>query len=111
MPDNSRFQSVPMATFDAATFTGVFVPLNPGGLAEPIKVLSMYNGSDRLVIISLNGVTPHAVLPIGGTLIKDLQTNADKSGIFSGEWLGGQGQVFWGMAAAGTGNIYIMGDF
>jgi hypothetical protein len=128
--DLSRFQCIEMAIFNSASFSGgstynimngpsQYQIYTGTGFQYDIKVLKMYNQSTVGVIISfmqtVNGSNavvnvPQDYIPAGGTFILDLQANhGDNSAYGSGTLNGAAGQVVWGNASAGTGNIYIIG--
>lgn len=117
--DYSSFECIELAVYDTAGLTGTFAPLNDSssyliytgdGFEDDIKILKMYNGSDVGVTLSYNSVKRHDYLPVGATVIIDLQTNhADNSAYGSGTLGGRKGQIIWGSGSAGTGNLYISG--
>lgn len=131
--DLSSFQCIEMAVFDSATFSGgttydimngpsQYEYFTGTGFQDDIKILEFYNGSNVGVVMSFTQIvatvmgTPTVVnvrnsyLPPGGTKIIDLQTNhQDFSSYGAGTLNGRQGQIIWGNASAGTGNIYITG--
>lgn len=110
MADLSSFQCIPMAVFDSSTLTGTYASMNSTGFADDIKILKMYNGASVAVTISYDGVTDHDFLPVGATVIIDLQTNhSDFSSYGAGTLYGRKGQIIFGKGTAGTGNIYIIG--
>lgn len=127
--DLSSFQPIEMAVYNSANFTGAgnfhvmngsasYTYFTGDGFQNDIKVLKMFNASTVPVVISYRQITssgsvvsePNDYLPVGGTFILDLQTNhADNASSGAGTLNGRQGQLVWGSATAGTGNIYIIG--
>lgn len=104
-----RVKSIPMVSFDTAGLTGTLAALNGTGTTQSLKVLSMYNASDVDVTLSLDGTTDNFIMPAGGTLILDCQTNSDGKGTGRGRWNVPKGQIIYGSGSAGTGLIYTMG--
>lgn len=120
---------VEMAVFDSSTFSGgstynlmnsssAYQYFTENGFPDDIKLLQVYNGSNRGIIVSFTQIVNsgsvvnvrNAFWPAGATLIVDLQTNhADNASNGAGTLNGRKGQLIWGNAAAGTGNVYIMG--
>ena len=127
--DLSSFQCVEMAVFDSSTFSGgaTYDIMNDSssyqyftgdGFPDDIKILKIYNGSTVGVTVSFRQIVDSGSVvnerndywPVGATIIIDLQSNhADFSSYGSGTLNGRKGQLIWGNAAAGSGNIYISG--
>ena len=131
--DLASFQCIEMAIYDSSNFSGgttwdllngpsSYQYFTGSGFQNDIKILELYNGSNVLIILSFTMITvnvmgtptnvnvQNATLPAGATKIIDLQANhADTSSYGSGTLNGKQGQLVWGNAAAGTGNVYISG--
>lgn len=97
MAELSSVQAIPNASFDLATLTGSFQPLNGTGFSDDIKMLEIYNGGTVGVDISFDGVTKHTFWPPGATLIFDFQSNhSDNSAYGAGTLNGRKGQIIWG---------------
>jgi|SRR5580698_3007267 hypothetical protein len=127
--DLSSFQPIEMAVFSATGFSGgsAYNVLNGAssyqyytgnGFQYDIKVLKMYNGTTVPIVLSYQQIVSGGAvvnvrndyIPVGGTFVLDLQTNhADNASNGAGTLNGRQGQLIWGNAAAGTGNLYIIG--
>lgn len=106
----SSVQAIPNASFDLATLTGSFAPLNGTGTSDDIKQLVIFNGGLVGVDISFDGVTKHDYWPPGATLIFDYQANHANQGI------GGQGvkylrkgQIIWGRTSTTSTYLQISG--
>ena len=124
---------IEMAVFNSSGFSGgttydlmngpsSYQYFTGSGFQNDIKIMELYNASNVLVILSYTMITVdimgtptnvnvrNATLPPGATKIIDLQTNhSDNSSYGSGRLNGKQGQLVWGNATAGTGNVYISG--
>lgn len=88
---------IPNASFDLATLTGSFQPLNGAGTSDNIKQLVIFNGAAVGVDISYDGVTKHDFWPAGATIVLDFQTNhAGNPPYGSGTKYLRSGQVIWG---------------
>lgn len=131
--DLSSFQMIEMAVFNSASFSGgttwdvmngpsSYQYFTGSGFQNDIKIMQIYNGGTTGVTLSFGQATVtimsvptvvnvrHIYLPPSGTLIVDLQTNhSDNSAYGAGTLNGRAGQLVWGNATAGTGNIYISG--
>lgn len=104
MPNNVDYVSgVTKTTFDPATLTANFQPLNGSGFSDCVRIWKLWNGSASLPIeISFDGVTAHDYIPPQGTLIVDFQTNHDNnSSNSSGTKVFRKGQVIWGRTPPG----------
>ena len=75
-------------------------------LANPSKLIIFDNLTDANIIISLDGVTDHFIVPAQGFKLIDLASNkTDESGFFIAE-----GTIFYAKREAGapsSGNLYI----
>lgn len=104
-------QWIPMATYDTAGLTGSYAAMNGSGTTQPVKILMFYNASDVLVTCSFDNSNAHFVIPAGGTLIIDVQTNKDTTSGGDGHWNVKKGQIIYGKGSAGSGNLYISGAY
>lgn len=108
--DMDYFAAIPCVSFDLGNLTGSFAAMNPGGFAEDIKILKIYNGSQTGVDISFDGVTKHDFWPAGATLIIDFQANhADNPNSSSGTKYGRKGQVIFGRTSTTSDQLQITG--
>ena len=111
----SSVQCIVKTTFNPATLTGSYQPLNiTGGVAgtsDDAKILKLFNGSTTVSIdISLDGVTDHDFIPPQGTLIVDFQTNhSSETTSGSGTLYLRQGQIIYGKTAANPTFLQIIG--
>lgn len=103
-------QCIPNASFDLATLTGSFQPLNGTGTTEDIKQLVVFNGGTVGVDISYDGVTKHDYWPPGATMIFDFQTNhANNPNSSSGTKYLRAGQIIWGRTSTTSTHLQISG--
>lgn len=103
------FGAIARTKFDSASLTGSYAALNGSGTTDTCRMIKMYNASNVDVDISYNGTTDHDFLPVGGTMILDLQTNSDKTSGGDGKYVMKKSQIIYGKGSAGTGYIYIIG--
>ncbi len=109
-PELDSFQAITLATFNPASLTGSFQPLNGSGFSDNIKILKIYNGSGTGIDISFDGVKPHDFWPAGATIIIDFQTNHNDSPPYgSGTLYGRAGQIIYGRISANPTFIQIAG--
>jgi hypothetical protein len=67
-----------------------------GGIADNIKIMTVYNGATVAMDVSYDGISQHGVWPPGGTLIIDFQTNHSCNPNFGqGTHNGRMGQNVW----------------
>ena len=112
MPETNRLQGTTMAVFDISGLAAGFASLNGLGLPSAIRVVKIYNGSNRDVTVSYNdGVDDQDFFPAGATQILDVQANAQGKQGQDGHWRMGNNQIIQGRGTAGTGNFYIIGYF
>lgn len=111
MAELSSVQMITRADFNPATLTGTYQSMNGSGFSDDIKIWQVYNGSTTLGIdISLDGVNPHTVIPPGGTLIVDFQTNhSDNSAYGAGTLNGRKGQIIYGRSLENPTWCFISG--
>ena len=109
--ERTYVRMIPLTTYDTSGLTGTYASMNGTGMEAPVKLLKMYNASNVLVTISLDGVDDHDVIPAGGTFVMDVQTNSHGWGGSNGHWEWRDKQIFYGKGSAGTGNLYIMGYY
>lgn len=109
--ENIYLSAIPLTTYDTSGLTGTYAALNGSGVEQSLKVLKMYNASDVLVTLSLDGTTDHDVIPAGGTFVLDIQTNSHGWGGSNGHWAIRNGQIIYGKGSAGAGNLYIIGYY
>ena len=110
MADLSSFQAIPNASFDLATLTGSFQPLNGSGFADDIKMLEIFNGGSVGVDISFDGVNKHTYWPPGATLVIDFQANhADNASNGSGTLNGRKGQIIYGRTSTTSTHLQMSG--
>ncbi len=103
-------QCIPNASFDLATLTGSFQPLNGTGTAEDIKQLVVFNGGTVGVDISYDGVTKHDYWPPGATLVLDFQANhATNPNSSSGTKYLRAGQIIWGRTSTTSTYLQLSG--
>lgn len=107
----SCVQCVTKSTFNPATLTGTYQPLNGSGFSDTVKIWKLYNGSTTVSIdISLDGVTDHDFIHPGGTLIVDFQTNHYDGGTYGTGTLNlRKGQIIWGKTAEAPTYLQIVG--
>lgn len=68
-------QPIPALQFDPGTLSGSFQSIDLSGLADNIKIMTVFNGGTVAIDISYDGTNLHAVWPSGATLIVDFQAN------------------------------------
>lgn len=110
--ETTSLDAIQMATFNMSTLSGTYQALNGTGFGDDIKVLKIYNDSDKGVTLSYDGSTDQDYMPAKSTMILDIQANhACNSSYGSGTKYGRKGQIIWGKgsAAATVVNIYIIG--
>ena len=108
--DLSSVQCITRADFNPGTLTGSYQSLNGSGFSDDIKIWQLYNGGAVGIDISLDGINPHLVIPPGGTLIVDLQTNhADNASNGAGTLNGRKGQIIYGKTLANPTYLFISG--
>ena len=77
-------------------------------LANPSRILSIYNTTDVNLVLSLNGVDDHAFISANGGKVTDFGANAAKQAGFAELPAGSRWYVRQeGADAATVGNIYI----
>lgn len=110
-PDATYFQCTLKASFNPASLTGSYQPLNGTGFSDTAKILKIYNPSSTVSIdISLDGVNDHDFIPPGGTLIVDFQANHNIQGSYgTGTLVVRAGQILYGKTAANPTYIQIVG--
>jgi|SRR6185503_1522255 len=106
----SYVEAIPNSSFDLATLTGSFQPMNGSGLGDDVKELVIFNGGTVGVDISYDGVTKHDYWPPGATIVLDFQANHANIGC------GGQGtkylrkgQIIWGRTSTTSTFLQISG--
>lgn len=109
--ENLYLSAIPLTVYDTSGLTGSYAALNGTGVEAPLKVLKMYNASDVLVTISLDGSTDHDVIPSGGTFILDVQANGHGWNGGNHSWRIRDNQIIYGKGSAGAGNLYIIGYY
>lgn len=103
-------QCIPNASFDLATLTGAFQPLNGTGTADNIKQLVIFNGGAVGVDISYDGVNKHDFWPSGATLVLDFQANhAENPNSAGGTKYLRKGQIVWGRTSTTSTQLQISG--
>ena len=109
--DLMSVQCVTKASFNPASLTGSYAPMNGTGFSDSVKIWKLYNGSPTVSIdISLDGVNDHDFIPPLGTLIVDFQTNhADSASFGTGTLALRRGQILWGKTAANSAYLQIVG--
>lgn len=110
MADLNSFSCIPAASFDLASLTGTFQPLNGSGFGDDIKILKVFNGSSSGVDISYDGVNKHDFWPAGAAMIFDFQTNhSDNSAYGSGTLYGRKGQIIYGRTSTTATHLQVAG--
>lgn len=95
-PPYNYFQTIPALQFDPATLTGTFEPISMNGFTANINLMTLYNGGSVAIDVSFDGTNLAQVLPPGGTMIVDLQTNHNTTGSNAAGTLNGRaGQNVW----------------
>ncbi len=106
----SRVEPIPNASFDLATLTGSFQPLNGAGFSDDIKQLVIFNGGAVGVDISYDGITKHDFWPAGATMIFDFQANHANQGAFGqGTKYCRKGQIIYGRTSTTSTYLQISG--
>lgn len=103
------FQAIPCVSFNLASLTGSFQPLNGTGFADNIKILKIYNGGAVGIDISYDGVTKHDFWPAGATLIIDFQANHANIASAPGTLNGRAGQIIYGRTSSTSTHLQIAG--
>ena len=102
-------KAIPMVTFDTATLAGAYLPINPLGLPYAASCITIKNESNRILDISYDGVVQHDILEDGDWLgIFPSQMLAQPT---NNRCLWRKGQRFYVRAAAGIGNVYLIGFY
>ncbi len=110
MPELSCVEAINNASFDLASLTGSWQPLNGSGFSDDIKQMVVFNGSSVGVDISFDGVTKHDFWPAGATLVLDFQANHANVGVGGqGTKYGRKGQVIWGRTSTTSTFLQISG--
>jgi hypothetical protein len=91
-------QFILKTSFNPASLTSTYQPMNGTGTSDNCKALKYYNGSTTVSIcISYDGVNDHDMIPPLGTMIFDFQTNhADSPPYGSGTKYLNAGQIIYG---------------
>ncbi len=110
MPELSCVEAINNASFDLASLTGSWQPLNGTGFSDDIKQMVIFNGSAVGVDISFDGVTKHDFWPSGATLVLDFQANHANVGVGGqGTKYGRKGQIIWGRTSTTSTYLQISG--
>ena len=109
MTDLNSVQMVTRADF-GGVLTGSYQALNGTGFSDDVKIMQIYNGNTTTGIdISLDGTTPHFVVPPSGTLIVDFQTNHSNHSTGAGTLYAHKGQIIYGKTLANPTYLFISG--
>lgn len=112
MTENVQYAfAVEKTSFDPASLTGSYQPLNGSGFDDSVSIWKLYNGSTTVSIdISFDGVTDHDFMPPLGTLIVDFQGNNDATASFGSAIKKlKKGQIVYGKTAADPTYLQIIG--
>ena len=105
MANKNFVYPITMATYDSSNLTTSYATMNSTGNALPLVILKIVNNSNQDVTISFDGTTDHDFVPAGGFSLYDYQANTVESMAMLRI-----GTVIYGKgAAAGSGNVYIVG--
>lgn len=105
----NMIRSIELTSIDSATFTGNYQAINTDGLEEACTLIRFVNDSNRDVIISYDGLTPHDYLRATDSLTLNFQANNQPSGLVS---MLKQGTIVYvSGTAGGTGSVYLAGYY
>ena len=107
MPKNC-VNAITMTSLNATTLAGDYAPINPSGLTEPCALVRLINNTNRDLLVSYDGVTPHDFVRNGSTIELNLQTNSQPNNKVAKL---ARGMVVYVNAAAGTGFVYLVGYY
>lgn len=110
MAEFSSVQCIIRASFNPASLTGTYQPLNGAGFSDDVKIMEIFNGGLVGIDISFDGVHDHLYWPPGSTLIVDFQTNhSDNSSYGAGTLNGRKGQIIYGKSTENPALLFISG--
>ncbi len=102
-------QTITLSSFDSASITGAYQPLNGIGTEDDVKILRVVNDSDKAVTISYDGFNDaDIILPATGETF-EFQTNSRSVPEAQGTLYVRKGQIIYGKGTAGIGTIHIGG--
>jgi hypothetical protein len=83
MAFSTRLKYEPLRSVSATTFTGDFIPIG-SPLQNAASIVKIINDSIVNVEISIDGITAHDFIPVGGFVLYDCTMNAPSAtnGIF-----------------------------
>src|ERR1700684_4479461 len=99
---------IPATSIDSADFAMDFVPMNPAGLPNACFVLYITNAADEDVTISIDGTNVYEYVIAGQRITLFGQNNA---GTANNKAYFRTGMVFSAVGLAGTGRIYLTGEY
>lgn len=108
MPVKNIAKAITLTSFDSASLTGTYQPINSSGLDFPCFYVRINNTSNVVVTISYDGVNDHDVILASDKLDLNLQTNA---GSATNVCNFAKGKVIYIKGTAGTGLVYVSGYY
>lgn len=94
---------LPLRSIDSSTFNNTYLAIGIP-LDHPACLIKFTNNSNKDALISWDGVTNHDIVPAGGFVLYDIETN---SGSETRGLSVAQGTQFYVNGAAGTGLVYL----
>lgn len=92
-----------LRTFDSASLTGTFQPIG-GPLLNEAGLIKCVNESSVTVVISVDGINPHDVVPGNGFFLYDITSDSVKSV----DAFAPKGRQYSVRGTASTGLIYLV---
>lgn len=109
MPVKNSIAPIPLTSVSATTFDGTtYVPINPGGVPQPLFLYTIINDSSSDLIVSYDGVTAHDFIAAGSTSVNPIQYNSQPNTYIANL---ARGTVIWVKGAMGTGEVYLSGFY
>ena len=107
----SFVKALTLSPFNSAGLNGNLQAINGTGIAHSCSIFKVINASNVPIIISYDGVNDNDLVPVGGVLSLELQTNSSPSG-----WVAmmRQGTIVYAKSttgAGGVGTIYVGGYY
>ena len=111
MATKNSVKAIPVLSFDAATLLpAAWQAITPvDGLAAACFMLIFRNVSNRLVLVSYNGIDTHDVVPPDSTVELEFQTNSLPNNNCS--LMPNGTNIYLAGAVGGAGHVYLSGYF
>ncbi len=107
--ENNLAEPIQLSTFDSASLTRAYQPINGTGLSNDVKILRIINDSDQTITISYDSLNDSDVILAESSETFEFQANAQEVPEGAGIKYARKGQIIYAKGAAGTGNIYVGG--